>query len=60
MDEQTVQEFWQNHACGDTLAGGLKERFRGDCDQFIWPDQGTPASRDPCPRLVPGGDADLL
>jgi hypothetical protein len=30
VNEQTVQDFWQNHACGDALVGGLKERFGGD------------------------------
>jgi SAM-dependent methyltransferase len=35
MDEQTVQDFWQNHACGDALVGGLKERFGGDYEQFF-------------------------
>jgi SAM-dependent methyltransferase len=35
MDEQTVQEFWQNHACGDAQVGGLAERFGGDYEQFF-------------------------
>jgi ubiquinone/menaquinone biosynthesis C-methylase UbiE len=35
MDEQAVQDFWQNHACGDALVGGLKERFRGDYEKFF-------------------------
>jgi SAM-dependent methyltransferase len=35
MDEQTVQDFWQTHACGDALVGGLKERFGGDYEQFF-------------------------
>jgi SAM-dependent methyltransferase len=35
MDEQTVQDFWQNHACGDALVGGLKERFGGDYEKFF-------------------------
>jgi SAM-dependent methyltransferase len=35
MDEQTVQEFWQDHACGDAQVGGLHERFRGDYEQFF-------------------------
>lgn len=35
MDEQTVQDFWQNHACGDALVGGLKERFGGDYERFF-------------------------
>jgi len=35
MDEQTVQRFWQEHACGDAQVGGLRERFRGDYDNFF-------------------------
>jgi SAM-dependent methyltransferase len=35
MDEQTVQDFWQAHACGDALVGGLKERFGGDYEKFF-------------------------
>jgi SAM-dependent methyltransferase len=35
MDERTVQDFWQRHACGDALVGGLKERFDGDYEQFF-------------------------
>jgi SAM-dependent methyltransferase len=35
MDEQTVQDFWQRHACGDALVGGLKERFDGDYEHFF-------------------------
>lgn len=35
MDEQTVQDFWQNHACGDALVGGLRERFGGDYEKFF-------------------------
>ena len=35
MDEQMVQDFWQNHACGDALIGGLKERFGGDYEKFF-------------------------
>lgn len=35
MDERKVQDFWQNHACGDALVGGLKERFGGDYEQFF-------------------------
>lgn len=35
MDEQTVQDFWQSHACGDALVGGLKERFGGDYEKFL-------------------------
>ena len=35
MDEQTVQQFWQDHACGDAQVGGLQEHFHGDYDQFF-------------------------
>jgi len=35
MDEQTIQSFWQEHACGDAQIGGLRERFRGDYEQFF-------------------------
>jgi SAM-dependent methyltransferase len=35
MDEKTVQDFWQNHACGDALVGGLRERFGGDYEKFF-------------------------
>jgi len=35
MDEQTVQSFWQEHACGDAQVGGLHEHFRGDYEQFF-------------------------
>ncbi len=35
MDERRVQDFWQNHACGDALVGGLKERFGGDYEKFF-------------------------
>lgn len=35
MDEQAVQTFWQEHACGDAQVGGLHERFRGDYDTFF-------------------------
>jgi SAM-dependent methyltransferase len=35
VDEQTVQDFWQTHACGDALVGGLKERFGGDYERFF-------------------------
>jgi SAM-dependent methyltransferase len=35
MDEQTVQRFWQEHACGDAQVGGLRERFGGDYDDFF-------------------------
>jgi SAM-dependent methyltransferase len=35
MDEQAVQRFWQDHACGDAQIGGLRERFQGDYEQFF-------------------------
>jgi SAM-dependent methyltransferase len=35
MDEKTVQDFWQSHACGDALVGGLRERFSGDYERFF-------------------------
>lgn len=35
MDEQTVQRFWQEHACGDAQVGGLHERFQDDYEQFF-------------------------
>lgn len=35
MDEETVRGFWQDHACGDAQVGGLRERYRGDYDEFF-------------------------
>lgn len=35
MDEQTVQRFWQEHACGDGQVGGLHQRFHDDYEQFF-------------------------
>ena len=35
MDEKNVQEFWQNHACGDAQVGGLHERFHDDYEKFF-------------------------
>lgn len=35
MDEQTVQRFWQEHACGDAQVGGLHERFHDDYEEFF-------------------------
>jgi SAM-dependent methyltransferase len=35
MDEQAVQRFWQDHACGDEQVGGLHERFRDDYETFF-------------------------
>lgn len=35
MDEQTVQRFWQDHACGDAQVGGLHDRFADDYEKFF-------------------------
>jgi len=35
MDEKTVQDFWQDHSCGDALVGGLRDRFGGDYEKFF-------------------------
>lgn len=35
MDEQAIQRFWQDHACGDGQVGGLRERFNGDYESFF-------------------------
>ena len=35
MDEQTVQSFWEEHACGDAQVGGLHERFQDDYEKFF-------------------------
>lgn len=35
MDEQAVQRFWEEHACGDAQVGGLRERFQGDYEKFF-------------------------
>ena len=35
MDEQAIQRFWQDHACGDAQIGGLAERYKGDYEQFF-------------------------
>jgi SAM-dependent methyltransferase len=35
MDEQTIQQFWHDHACGDAQVGGLRERFQGDYEKFF-------------------------
>ena len=35
MDEQTIQRFWHDHACGDAQVGGLRERFQGDYEKFF-------------------------
>jgi SAM-dependent methyltransferase len=35
MEEQAIQRFWQDHACGDAQVGGLHGRFHGDYDKFF-------------------------
>jgi SAM-dependent methyltransferase len=35
MDEQTIQRFWHDHACGDEQVGGLHGRFNGDYETFF-------------------------
>ena len=35
MDEKTVQDFWQDHSCGDALVGGLRDKFGGDYEKFF-------------------------
>jgi SAM-dependent methyltransferase len=35
MDEKSVQQFWQGHACGDAQLGGLHERFHDDYERFF-------------------------
>jgi glycosyltransferase involved in cell wall biosynthesis/SAM-dependent methyltransferase len=35
MDEQIVQRFWQQHACGDAQVGGLRGRFGDDYERFF-------------------------
>jgi len=35
MNEQEIQGFWQEHACGDAQVGGLHGRFRGDYEEFF-------------------------
>lgn len=35
MDEQDVQIFWQEHACGDAQVGGLHARFNDDYQRFF-------------------------
>ncbi len=35
MDEQTIQGFWQDHACGDYQVGGLHDRFHDDYEKFF-------------------------
>jgi SAM-dependent methyltransferase len=33
--EDAIADFWQSHPCGDHLAGGLEDRFRGDPGAFF-------------------------
>lgn len=35
MDEQTIQQFWQDRPCGDAQVGGLRDQFNGDYEQFF-------------------------
>jgi len=35
IDEQAIQRFWQEHACGDAQIGGLHKRFEGDYEKFF-------------------------
>ena len=35
MDERAVQNFWQQHPCGDAQVGGLDDRFAGDYEKFF-------------------------
>ena len=35
MNEQTVQRFWHDHACGDAQVGGLHEGFHDDYEKFF-------------------------
>jgi SAM-dependent methyltransferase len=35
MDEKSVLQFWQDHACGDVQVGGLHERFHDDYEKFF-------------------------
>jgi SAM-dependent methyltransferase len=35
MDEQTIQRFWQDHACGDGQVGGLHDGFQDDYEEFF-------------------------
>lgn len=63
MDEQTVQESWQNHACFDVLnlLIALAAAFAVVCPAtarlFIWPDQGVPSGVDAIVMLDGPGDA---
>ena len=35
MDEVTIKQFWETHPCGDSLVGGLDDRYRGDYEKFF-------------------------
>ena len=35
MNEQVVQRFWKEHACGDAQVRRLRKRFRGDYEGFF-------------------------
>jgi SAM-dependent methyltransferase len=63
-DERAVQEFWQEHACGDAQVGGLREHFGGDYDQFFTAyDQfryRTERHLPACLDALPVTDADVL
>jgi SAM-dependent methyltransferase len=56
MNEQAVQSFWQEHACGDAQVGGLRERFNEDYEQFF---TDYDAFRYQNERHLPGCIADL-
>lgn len=35
MDEQSIQEFWHAHPCGDHIVGGLDDGFAHDYEKFF-------------------------
>jgi len=35
VNEQTIERFWQEHPCGDSLVGGLQDRFSADYGKFF-------------------------
>jgi SAM-dependent methyltransferase len=35
VNEVQIEQFWETHPCGDSLVGGLDERFRGDYEKFF-------------------------
>ncbi len=35
MNEAEIEHFWAAHPCGDTLVGGLDDRFGGDHETFF-------------------------